>query len=125
MFTVTENSSNKDKMKTENIICSISKKKTKKKYLADLANLADFKKNIHQYNKLEFKKSRTKIYFFVLLNFLFSIFSFVSFAVKLILKINQRNQHNQRKKKERRKIYFFVLLNFLYSIFSFVSFAVN
>ena len=27
------------------------------------------------------KKSRTKIYFFVLLNFLFSIFSFVSFAV--------------------------------------------
>ena len=56
MFTVTENSSNKDKMKTGNIICCTSKKKTKKKYLADLANLADFKKNIHQYNKLEFKK---------------------------------------------------------------------
>ena len=56
MFTVTENSSNKDKTKTGNIICCTSKKKTKKKYLADLANLADFKKNFHQYNKLEFKK---------------------------------------------------------------------
>ena len=96
-------------MKTGNIICCTSKKKTKKKYLADLANLADFlKKNIHQYNKLEFKKIKEKIYFFVLLNFLFLIFYFVSFAVKLILKINQRNQHNQRETKNQGQKFTFL-----------------